>query len=116
MTPARLVPVKLADLRYGDEFVTALTRRRGVVSRTGWCPWDDGTGRTTRIRSVAVRYADGAEVIHRAGMLVLVKADTPHARFSEAEERHRWKDQLRDPDAVGTLGELAHVKPQGLPC
>jgi hypothetical protein len=110
------VPVRLRDLIYGAEFVTTLTRRRGAVSKTGWYPWDDGTGRTTRLRSVLVRYSDGTQTIHRAEMRVLVEADTLHARFSEAEEERRWAEQLRDPDAVSTLGELVRAKPRGLPC
>ncbi len=110
------VPVKLRDLAIGAEFITTLTRRRGVVSDTGWVPWEDGAGRTTRLRSVLVRYANGAERIHRADMEVLVDAATRHARFAPAEEARRWTEPLRDPDSVSTVGELVRAKPRGLVC
>ncbi len=105
-----VVPIKLRDLVYGAEFTTTLTRRRGVVVKTGWVPWDDGTGRWARLRSVLVRYSDGHQTIHRAEMYVLVEADTPHARFSAAEEERRWAEQLSEPESVGTLGEIARTK------
>ncbi len=116
MSASSLVRVKLRDLAYGAEFITILTRRRGVVSATGWYPWDDGTGRTARLRSVLVRYVDGTERIHQAEMRVLVDADMEHARFAPDEEKTRWLEQLREPDSVGTMGELIRAKAGGLPC
>lgn len=107
----KLVPVRLRDLVLGQEFVTTILRRRGTVARTGWVPWDDGSGRTVRLRAVVVRYDGGGERIHVAEMFVLVPADTPHRLYTAAERKQRWADQLPDPDSMGTVGELARVLP-----
>ena len=101
-----LVPVRLADLRYGEEFTTTLTRSRGVVVDTGWFPWDDGTGRLVRVRSVLVRIAS-VEKILRAEQAVLVPADRPHARFPKSDEDQRWGTRLAEPGSMATLGAVA---------
>jgi hypothetical protein len=100
----KLVPVKLRDLTLEpeDTFETALTHRRGRVVGWGWYPWDDGTGRTTRVRSVLVAYGE-RRVIHRAEMLVLVPADRTHTRISDET---RWDDRLPDPPEPGRLGTI----------
>jgi hypothetical protein len=115
-TAPRLVPVRLRDLIIGQEFTTTLTRRHGVVSGTGWVPWDDGTGRTVRLRAVLIRYDCGAERIHVAETAVLVASDTEHRRFTADEQERRWCEQLHEPGSMAKLSEFARLKPVGRPC
>lgn len=101
----KLLPVKLRDLRFGEEFSTCLTRQHGAVIDTGYVLWTDRTGRQTRVRAVLVRFATGLEKILLAELAVLVDADRKHARFSPAEEAARWRCLLREPGGMGTIGE-----------
>lgn len=100
MRPA-LVPVALSSLVLNEEFETRLTHRRGRVLAWGWWPWDDGTGRRTRVRCVLVAYGT-QQVVHRAELTVLVPADRPHMRISDET---RWSERLPEPGTFATIGE-----------
>lgn len=105
----KLIAIRLGDLRYGEEFLTSLTHQHGTVITTGHILWEDRTNHRTRVRAVKVRYST-CERIHVAETKVLVEADRPHARFTEAEAKRRWSELLRDPDNVATVGEVVKSK------
>lgn len=100
------VPIRIAELRYAEEFVTRLTGARGLVVDSGYVLWEDRGGRHTRVRAVLARYGT-VERVHLAEMVVLVEAWRPHARFTRAQLAARWSEPLPDPDGLATVGEVA---------
>jgi hypothetical protein len=104
---AALLPLRLAALRYGEEFVSALTRARGSVIDTGYVLWEDRTGRETRVRAVLVKLG-GVEKIMLAETLVLVDGDRPHQRMDDSELR--WGRMLREPGTMASVGDVAVTK------
>jgi len=107
VSPADAIPVRLAALRYGEEFTSRATGLRGVVVDTGYVIWEDTAGRGTRVRAVLVRFG-AVEKIILAECMVLVDADRPHQRMDQSAAR--WGKLLREPGTFASVGDVAVSK------